>query len=217
MKPLAIATALIATLALGGCAQEIAVEPTPTPTATPTPTPTPEPVAERLVVGSDAMTVIADNGETLATYDYFQDPQGVVVELTDLFGFAPSVKQIQPYEGIPYLESDWSGFRILDLDRETDGVLYSSYWVEITAATISAITVETVEGIAVGDDAEPVERAHPETTEHITPPNTGIPRYLIDVDILPLPSGYTFSVSLSGEVGSPIERIFAPAGGGPSI
>ena len=228
-NPRLLAVILVGVIALGtlaGCAAEPAspsAAPTPSVTVTPTPTPTPEPVAERLVIDSQTMTVIANNGEALASYDYFQDPQQVATELTELIGLQPTSRQGPPYEGLSYLESEWPGFRLLDLDRETDGVFYTSYWVEVAAPQVGGLIVETVEGISVGDDSAAVESAHPDTTEHVTPPNTGIPRFIIRLDTVPLPTfedgtdGYSFMVSIGGEVGLPIETIFAPSGGGPGI
>ena len=222
------AIGIVALATMAGCTAPTAgTSPTPSAPAsgTPSPTPTPTPVAERLTVDSQSITLLADDGSILQSFTYFEPVDGVLSAFTALFAAEPVVENIEPYEGYPYTRYEWPGVSLNDSAQETDGVYYVNFRIEITTATLNGIALETVEGIAVGDDPLPLEAAHPDDVSYFTPPNTGVERFSILMDPLALPdfvdewgtSEASFFVAVSGLVGGTVESIHTPLGGGPGI
>jgi hypothetical protein len=225
-----VAVAVVALAAVAGCTPSAAPAtpaPAPSPSASGTPTPSPSrlPVAERLVVDSQSLTVLADDGTALQSFTYFDPAADVVAALATLFAADPEVEDVQPYEGYPFTQYEWPGFSLNDSIQEPDGVYYVNFRIQITAATLNGIALETVEDISVGDDPLPIEAAHPDDVEHFTAPNIGHETFIVTVDRRALPDWVddhgtqevSFVVSVFGSVGGTVEHIYAPSGGGPGI
>jgi hypothetical protein len=225
--PIALVVAM--TTPLVACASP-SPAPSPSTTAaveTPSPSPTAEPKAALITFTAETVVITTDNGETLATFNYFQPTAEIVPALTEVFGFEPTVERTVPYEGWPSTWIEWEGFRIQDTEQESDGVYYVDYRISAETAAVRGIAIQTVDGISVGDDPLPIQAANQEWTQHFTPPNIGHEIFSIAIGRVPLPEHdfgdgqgpvvTTFTVGLDGSVGSAVERIFAPMGGGPGI
>lgn len=218
-------SALAALVLLAGCTAA-APEPTPAPTRTPVAevTPTPDPAVTLVTVTADAITLTDSSGVVRGTFDYFQPTDEVVAGLTEAFGFAPTMEQVNPPEGLPWNAIEWEGFVLRDIDQESDGVYYPNNRITVTTAAVRGIAIETVDGVSVGDDPAALEAAYPDGLSYGT--NSGNDIYAISFGYIPLPDfdfgngqtgPFSYRVSVMGVVGGPITTLYAPTGGGPGI
>ncbi|MGG7510783.1 hypothetical protein [Plantibacter sp. YIM 135249] len=213
--------AIIAGLALlTGCAPQAAApsaSPTKTaaaPSATPTPTPA-DAVASRVVVHSQTVDVVAEDGSTIASVRYFDPATDMVAALTKAFKAEPVVTPDAGGNETPSgTRYTWGGFAIVDRDveqAEPYSPALAAFW---DTADVNGVRVETVDGIAVGDAAEPLAEGHPDGL--FRNPNNGELSVRVDVALLPLNADYgdkpSFAVALVGVTDGPVARMIAPSG-----
>ena len=237
-----VSISLLAVLALttASCSGSPATVTAPTPgpvssSATPTPTDTAA-VAEVVSVSAETITITAQDGEVVHTLNYFQPVADVAPTLSEVFGFQPVVDTVPTYEG-PRIESySWGGFTILDYNYDYDGdgveleaadaVYYPDFRVSITAGAVGTVSLETLGGIAVGDDSVEIETANAANSTRFIPSNVGYEIAVIRLGDVALPDRdfgdggsdkHSFFVTVQARAGEAVEEIFAPSGGGPGI
>jgi hypothetical protein len=215
-----------AALTLTGCAPVIPQsDPTSSPTsspslATPSPSPTPEAApapapaaeAERLVMSASGVQIFLDDGTVGLEFGYF-DPIGPVAD--DLSGLFGQVPVITTYDGNVAADYDWPGLSI-----GTDGPATPPMGAEIvmfvTAAEVNGISIETVDGIQVGDPLAPLEAAYPEDSYRWQRDGGEVQgeELVVTIDSVPVSADYPereFSVELIALPSSgPITRMRAP-------
>lgn len=180
-----VALLLVAALALTGCTAQEPASPTattgaegpltrPKPSQTPKSTPVSPPAPEGadvrdVVVTATAIEVRDENGELVASYDYFQPTEEVVAGLSSAFGAAPVSS---PYPGGnhdgPGTNHEWGGFRLVDTDAPGQAPHFSNHHVSVATQLEGGVRISTTDGIMVGDDATALEAAHPETSMRST-------------------------------------------------
>lgn len=218
-------SALAALVLLAGCtAPAPEASQTATPIAVSTPTPTPDPTVTLVTITAEAITLTDGAGTVRDSFDYFQPTEDLVAGLTAAFGFAPSVEQVQPYEGVPWSAIEWEGFVLRDIAEESDGVYYPNNRVTVTTPAVRGVAIETVDGVSVGDDPAELEAAYPDRISYGT--SSGKDVYQISYGTVPLPDfdfgdgqkgPFSYGVAVTGVVGGPITELWAPTGGGPGI
>lgn len=205
----------------GGSPSTPAAEPSPppTPSATTAPTPDEQQQAETVVVTAESITVTAEDGTELAVFDYFEPTDQVVEGLTDVFGIEPTDER---FEGALDMPSgtiwNWDGFELTDTDPEGDPPLWPNHSVRVTMPEVAGVTVETVDGVRVGDDAQTIEARYPDTSGRFT---VGDEPERLDVFLgaIPLPKegensdgNYEFSVWLiAADPSAAISEFRAPS------
>jgi hypothetical protein len=179
IRRLVLGAAVTAILAAGvsACAPGT-TDPTPSPRATteaPSPSPTPTvsaAPAARLLVTAESVSVLTEDGDVLTAYDYRQLTAEVVDGLSVFLG-SPSVV---PYASTNLHEGDgtryeWDGFTVGSEDRWAalpDSELPGHtprWWVRATAPTARNLTVETIDGVRVGDPTGPVLERYPDAVQ----------------------------------------------------
>ncbi len=167
----------------------------------------PEARAELVTVTAESITVTANDGTAIATFDYFQPTDDLVVGLTEVFDLEPRQERFEGGEGhaVPQTEWEWDGFFLIDNDGPGDPPHYTNHFVQVTVPAVGGVGIETVDGIRVGDDAATIERRYPDRAHRVT---TGDRPERLDVYVgaVPLPragnddpapdGGYEFSVFL---------------------
>lgn len=150
------------------------------PSATAKQTPTPEPtetraaaVADRVHVTAEALSVLDADGVQLVFYDYRQRTADVVAGLSAYLG-DPEVERIPSSthsgEGSRYV---WDSLSISSEDRwaeltEAELPTSLSRWsVRATGPSARGATVDTIDGVRVGDSTEDVLSAHPDSSERL--------------------------------------------------
>lgn len=221
----AVASLFLVAVGVSACSAPV---PTPTlaaPTSTPSlsPTATPEPLAGALFIDAQHIAVMSTSGEPMGSFDYFQDPADVIAALSEYFDASPTSQGVydglpgyEKYEGEPFTRYSWEGFALDDVDWETDGVYYENYRVEVTAHSINGVTITTVDGISVGDDADAIAEKYGVTALDFANGS----RYYLGIGEVPLPpmvntDPLSYGISVVGDAGGAITSISAPSGGGP--
>ncbi|MGG7464484.1 hypothetical protein [Plantibacter sp. YIM 135347] len=216
--------AIIAGLALlTGCAPQAAApsaSPTKTaaaPSATPTPTPA-DAVASRVVVHSQTVDVVAEDGSTIASVRYFDPATDMVAALTKAFKAEPVVSADPgAIETPPGTRYTWGGFAIVDRDIEQSDPYFPAINLYAETADVNGVRIETVGGFAVGDDVETVAAAASDKVSRYTmgdgthSVNIRVDRF----DIPPVgdkPEARSWGVVLLGEANGSVTRIVAPSG-----
>lgn len=159
----------------------------------------------------------------MASFDYFQDPAGVIAALSLYFASSPTSQGVydglpgyEKYEAEPFTRYTWEGFALDDVDWESDGVYYESYRVKATAHSINGVTITTVDGISVGDDADAIAERYGVEALNFADGS----RYYLGIGEVPLPpmenvGPLSYRVSIVGDAGGAVTSITAPQGGGP--
>ena len=225
----AVAGLLLLTVGVSACSAPVPTPtlaaPTSTPSLSPTPTATPEPVAGELFIDAQHIAVMSTSGEPMATFDYFQDPAAVIAALSGYFAASPTSQGVydglpgyEKYEAEPFTRYSWEGFALDDVDWETDGIYYENYRVEVTAHSINGVTITTVDGISVEDDADALAATY--GLEALNFDDGG--RYYLDIGEVPLPplenaGPLSFEVVVLGYAGSTVTSFRAPVGGGQQL
>ncbi|MFC0680911.1 hypothetical protein ACFFGH_24035 [Lysobacter korlensis] len=160
----------------------------------------PEPQARLVTVTAESIAVTADDGIGIATFDYFQPTDDLVVGLTEIFGFEPMKQRFGNQTSW-----DWGGFFLLDNDGPGDPPLYTNHFVQVTVPAVGEAEIETVDGIQVGDEAATIERRYPDQAHRVTAGDQP-ERLDVYVGAVPLPATgddppgangrYEFSVAL---------------------
>ncbi|MBT2497476.1 hypothetical protein J7E25_00020 [Agromyces sp. ISL-38] len=169
---------------------------TPAPTATATPAPTEEPVAappaaaqvERIVIGAEWITVIADDDTELARFDYFQPTAEVLAGLTQYLG-TPVDTWFEGRGDAPAATYyDWGGLRLADTVPAGRAPYDPEHWVRLTSDDANGVVVTAVGDVAVGDPFASLE-ASPESDEvyRWTSPETNQSSVSFRYDLVELP------------------------------
>ncbi|WP_210506848.1 hypothetical protein [Naasia sp. SYSU D00057] len=169
----AAALAALAATGLSACMPQ-AGESTPTATAssapaepTPTPTVTAAPAA-RILVTAQSVSVLTQDGDALTTFDYRQLTSEVVKGLSAFLGEPSEV----PFPSTSHLGEgtryEWDAFSVSSENRwatlpDEELPDYLARWtVRASAPTARGISVETVDGIRVGDPTTEVLERYPD-------------------------------------------------------
>lgn len=196
--------------------------PTPSPTAaeaTATPTALPDAAAASVVVSAEAIDVTASNG-TSWSLSYFDATENAINALSSVFGAEPAVGVWQGgIESSPGATYTWPGLEILDSEWPTLAPTLPEYRVTLTAAEYNGVSLETVDGVQMGDSAAVLESAYPDTATRIsvgdTPERLDV---LLGTVMLPHADDYptmdgqlTFSVRVAaGDPSGSVDTIGAP-------
>lgn len=194
--------------------------PSPTPEVTATPTALPDAGAASVVVSAEAIDVTSSDGTTWSL-SYFEQTENAISALTSAFGAAPTVGVweggIESHPGSTYT---WPGLELLDTEWPTVAPTSPEYSVTLTAAEFNGVTLETVDGVQVGDSAADLESAYPDNATRIsvggTPERLDV---LLGTIVLPHSDDYpdndgqlTFSVRVAADDPSgSVDTIGAPS------
>lgn len=215
-RTLLIIFGLMAACTFTACAASTAVS-TPVPTEAPTKTATPsatEPPASaeagmptRIVITAETVSLVAADDTTIESFTYFQPTESLVAGLTEAFGEAPTASRYLDTDSIDYA---WDGFTVL-----TDGAGNAPYSVAsvvgASKSTVYGLTVETVDGIRIGDDAAGLEAAYGDSAHRWM--YQGVERLDISVGAVDLDStgDKTFAVKITAlPAGGVLTEFFAP-------
>lgn len=151
---------------------------------------------------------------------YFEQTQNAIDALSHAFGAEPTVGVweggIESYPGATYT---WPGLEIVDSEWPTLAPTSPEYRVTLTAAESHGVSLETVDGVRVGDSAADLESAYPDTATRIsvgdTPERLDV---LLGTIILPHADDYptmdgqlTFSVHVAAnDPSGSVDTIAAP-------
>lgn len=176
------------------------VMPTPRPTASaaasPTPAPTEEPVAapaaaahvERIVIGAEWITVIADDDTELARFDYFQPTAEVVAGLSRYLGTPVDTWFEGRTEAPPATYHDWGGLRLTDTVPPGEAPYDPEHWVRLTSNDANGVAITAVGGVAVGDPFASLEAsAVSDEVSRWTSPETNQTSVYFRFDLVELP------------------------------
>ena len=125
------------------------------------------------------MVAADQNGEQLATLDYYIRGSDVAATLTELFGFAPEIEITEPiasdfiFSGTRY---NWEGFRLdwkygyeSDPDSGVGKYPYlTSIVVTASVATVRGVIIQGTDAIAVGDGKGDLWGRYPEQSWNYT-------------------------------------------------
>jgi hypothetical protein len=172
---------ILGLMMLAGCAASPAgTSPTRAPAAssspTPTPTRTPTPYLATITLNADSGIAADQNGEQLATLDYYGRGADVAAKLSELFGFAPVVDIVEPiasdfkFSGTKY---DWEGFHLSWLygyeSDPTSGTGTSPYspsiFISTSVPSVRGVTIQGPNGVRVGDGQGDLSSLYPGQTE----------------------------------------------------
>lgn len=158
----------LSVLALAACSPTgVEVTSTPPP-ASATPDAQPEPVAARVVFDAERLSIAADDGTTLASFDYFQPATDVVPTLVELFG-EPAVENVEPSIGGPGLTVyDWGGLQLYDNEGDPVVPYTPDLFFVATAPEVAGIVLETIDGVRVGDSGAALEARYPDESRRVT-------------------------------------------------
>jgi len=165
-----LASAVLTSLSLAGCATPTppAAAPSTSPAATVTPTPVAEPEIESIVITAESITLLGDDGSVLLETGYFEPTDDLVELLTEVAGESPEVE-----EGVTYSERGpldlitWPGLEIYDDEGDGTAPHYPGFTVRVTSDVLGSASIETVEGIKVGDSGSELAAQYPESTNEV--------------------------------------------------
>ena len=194
--PGALAAVALLTLLTGCVAQPTFPSPPPATddateqTALPSPSPSPTAPAvasaERVVIDSEHITVLADDASELARFDYFQPTHEVVAGLSSYLG-APVDTWFEGHgEAPPATYHEWGGLRLVDTVPEGEAPFYPEHWVRVTSTDANGLFLSTADGVAVGDDVEVLIPAADDLYRWTTP-ETGAAMVSFRIDLIELP------------------------------
>lgn len=150
--------------------------PTPTVTASPTPTPSPTPVLTTITLNAESAIASDQNGQTLATLDYYARGVDVATQLTALFAFAPAIEVVDPigsdfaFSGTKY---DWEGFTLFwyygyEDDPSSGNGSYpdgAPVRILVEVPSIRGVTIQATDGVRVGDGQGDLSTLYPGDTD----------------------------------------------------
>lgn len=138
---------------------------TSTPSAKPSATPNAD--VARVVISADAIDVTS--GDTNVTLSYFDQTESAIDALSAVFGAGPTVGVWEGgIESSPGATYTWPGLVIIDAGEPTLAPTSPEYRVSVTAAEHNGVSLETVDGVQVGDSASDLESAYPDTATRIS-------------------------------------------------
>jgi hypothetical protein len=209
-------TALAALVLSAFAACATAPAPTQPPTSSPSATPTrsPEPsTASAIVISTEHLQVVDDDGAVLASYDYFQPTAEVVDGLTEYLGPPVDTAVDAGLETPAATYHDWGGLRLVDTEPPASPPTIPEHWVRVTSTDANGVALRAFDGSTVGGSISNVEGEHSDYTN----PNDGIAYRTVRTGIVPIettPEGYeqNFAVAVHGEVAADaILFIIAPS------
>lgn len=222
--------AVVVVALLTGCGGNPSAEPTPPPVAAPTASPTPEapdPELASLTVLGDGTVATDTVGNEMADIGYFDDVSSIVATLTVLFQFEPTVEVVEPvpsdrFAGTIY---DWEGFSVYWYGFESepgtgigDPPHHPAVFFLAEVADVRGISIETQDGIRVGDSMTKLAERYPDSLETHEMQDGVITS--VQVGRVPLPPLETapeleayFYISVVGSTDGMVNSIFAPARG----
>lgn len=116
--------------------------------------------AEYLVISAEGIQVVLSDGTDEVVFDYFQPVDEVTAGLSEVFGAEPEVSKYEPIASFGY---DWGGF-FLGTDGPGQDPAGAESHVRVTAAEVHGIGIHAVDGTRVGDPADPLEAAYPDSS-----------------------------------------------------
>ena len=154
------------------------------PEATPSPA---EPVAERIIVAAEGLSVLdADDGE-LARFDFYDPSAEVVDALTAHLG-EPSIDTSLGDGTSGPAEYEWEGFRLVDLAGPGDETAaVTDFMVVAESSAVGDVRIETTEGASVGSRLDEVVIGEGESVTELEDPDTGAAVNLVRVGLTELP------------------------------
>ncbi len=183
---------LAAAVLLASCASASnAGEAAPTPTAsTSAPTPAPTPLVDRIVISGEAITVVADDGTTLASYDYFQPTAEVVVGLAAYLG-DPVDTRVEGGgdESTPATLHDWEGLQLYDTDQVEEAPYWPNHQVRLNGPMSGDVALATAGGIAVGDAFADIDMTGAGQPVEYVVEESGLTYRSFPIEIVALPPG----------------------------
>lgn len=216
-------TLAVATLAaFTACIAPTPPTPTPTiPTATTTPVPSPttdpEPAAERIVISTAAIAVVADDGAILAEFDYFQPTDDVLAGLSAYLGEPVGTEFEGGNDTPPAIYNDWDGLRLVDSNGAGAEPYEANHWLRVTGPQASGLQVEGPGGVLVGSSLDSTTGS--DVTE-FTNPETGRTFISYRLDVVPvevpgsdsLTAEHNLAVMIGGYLDTGVvEHIIAPS------
>ena len=204
---LSLSTALVLAVGLAGCTPPTAPTATSTPTREATPTPVPTPEAEvRVVISTLTLEVYTGDGLLYSWAHADRDP-GEIPGLTEVFGGEPVVRtEIDPGEGGDY-ESTYYTWPGLELRMTTSEYGPRTIWVTATAASVRDVKIEAVGGIRVGDDAQALATADPDSSNTIDTPSGQL--LLVKIDQIPAETDPSGTYSVDGDPSADYVAVYA--------
>jgi len=163
-------SAVFASLTLAGCAtpEAPAAAPTAPPAASATPTQVAEPVVESVVITAESITLVGDDGSVLLESGYFEPTDDLVALLTETAGEAPEVEEDVSYpERGPLDLITWPGLEIYDDEGDGTAPHYPGFSVRVTDDVLGSASIETVDGIKVGESGSAVAAQYPNSTDEV--------------------------------------------------
>ena len=171
-------------------------------------------MAAAIVVSTEHLEVVDDDGAVLASYDYFQPPAEVVDGLTAYLG-EPVDTEFEGYkEAPPSTYHDWGGLRLIDTEPPASPPATPEHWVRITGPDANGVALRAFDGSAVGGPITAVEGEISDSTNAST---TGIVYRMVRIGIVPIEStpnegDRNFAVAIDGPLEADvIESMHAPS------
>ena len=165
---------LAALLLCAGCAPTPSAAPSQPPAASapseasPTPEPEPAPVATGIHITASSVSVLLSDGSTGETFDYFEPVSGAVDGIRDAIGAEPAVEDhAGSYNHPPFTTYDWNGLVLKDPEGAAEEPFSGDWSIAVTASEVDGISVDTVEGVRVGDSAPALEAAFPDSWNRV--------------------------------------------------
>ena len=147
--------------------------------------PSSEPVAERIIIAAEGLTVIGDDDSELARFDYY-DPSAEVVDALSAHLGDPSIDTSLGDGTSGPAAYDWPGLRLVDLAGPGDESSATTDFIVVAeSSAVRDIEIETADGIAVGGSFDNVVGGEPVT--ELENPDTGAAVSIVRVGISELP------------------------------
>ena len=217
----------ITLLVLSGCAAVASPDGKSTPSTSlsangqgqsPTPTESTAPAAPAapasIVISVSSIQIRDSSRRIVSDHDYFTPAADVVAILSDAIGTEPTVAHYDSHADSPAGTSfDWDGFALRDDEWTAEAPYYSDFHIFSTVATAGGLSVETTNGVSVGDSMSSVSGIHSAHTEFAT---SGLVS-LEWTELPPFPDGYGVDVVpaisvlvVDSDESGAVTRIIAP-------
>lgn len=126
--------------------------------------PNPAETPAAIVVGPEELQVVNGNGDVLDSGKYLDPIEGIVTALTEATGAEPEIEfheaGIESPSGTYYR---WGGLQLNDVDLDSVEELDPEWYLKVDGATAGALTVATIDRIAIGQSQAEVETLVPGT------------------------------------------------------
>ncbi|MCU1406069.1 MAG: hypothetical protein JWQ43_2372 [Glaciihabitans sp.] len=202
----------------------------PTPTATEvassmeTPAPAPAPAPATILIGAEALDIVAADGTSLLSVRYKGDGDAAVLAITDVLGDPVRTERAEKTPHYPAVDATiWDGFTVvvnryneLEQPPEESNYVTNFYVIAEAATTAGGVAIATLDGTRVGDSFADVAA---DKSDNEVFDDTSFNQHYVTIDLpdsfpgivpdgdIPMSWGV---VGISSPESTEINRIFAP-------